>query len=183
MTDSIFESLFKKHFAMLSNIANAVVKDDDQAKDIVQQVFIRFWDKRNTIDIDDNIVAYLKKAVVNTSLNHIEKQKRLNMESDINELKLIEEDNNKEQKIETVQEVIKSAIAQLPNKCQTVFSLSKYEGMTNKEIADYLDISIKAVEKHKSRALKELRETLKPYQNFFTIILIIQVGLSIFILL
>lgn len=181
MTTSEFEELFKKYFPSLCNIGYAVVKDQDQAKDIVQQVFIKFWDKRNSVNTDDNIHAYLKKAVVNTAINHLEKYKRLQLADDFQNFNIENKENeSKEQKIEALNRAIKNAISHLPDKCQTVFSLSKYEGMTNQEIADYLEISIKAVEKHISRAFKELRVTLKPYLNIISTILLIRVGFCFF---
>jgi RNA polymerase sigma-70 factor (ECF subfamily) len=64
-----------------------------------------------------------------------------------------------------VEEAIKKAILELPKKCQLVFSLSRYSDKSNKEIAEELEISVKAVEKHISRALRELRIKLKPYMN------------------
>ncbi len=182
MTESQFEQLFKEHFTSLSNVAYAVVKDHDQAKDIAQQVFIKFWDKRDSVNIDDNIKAYLKRAIVNTSLNHIEKVKKLKLEDDFKTLQLIDSDSSeaREKNIVEAEKAIKIAVANLPDKCQTVFSLSRYEGMTNQEISDYLEVSIKAVEKHISRALRELREKLKPYMNLISIIILFEVGLYCF---
>ena len=55
-----FEIIFKEHFAYLSNVAFAMVKDEDDSYDIVQQVFVKFWDKRHQVDIDQNIKSYLQ---------------------------------------------------------------------------------------------------------------------------
>jgi RNA polymerase sigma-70 factor (ECF subfamily) len=63
MTELQFEKLFKEHFAYLSNVAFAMVKDEDDSYDIVQQVFVKFWDKRFDVDIDDNIKAYLHRQI------------------------------------------------------------------------------------------------------------------------
>jgi len=179
MTEAQFEKLFKLHFAELCNVAYAVVKDNDQARDIVQQVFIKFWDKRTSVDIDDNIKSYLKRAVINTAINHLDRIKKLKFEDDFQSFNISDDSDSiqKEQRIAEVNSVIKASVMNLPEKCQVVFSLSRYEGMTNQEVADYLDISIKAVEKHISRALKELREKLQPYLRFIAIILFIGVGL------
>jgi len=185
MTETEFEHLFRTHFAMLSNVAYAVVKDKDQAKDIVQHVFIKFWDKRNDLDMDGNMKSYLHKAVINTSYNYIEKTKKIQLEEDFKSYSntLIEEPVYNERSPEEMDLAIKQAIGQLPDKCQVVFSLSRFEGMSNKEIADELEISIKAVEKHISRALRELRITLKPYLNNFSVFLWLEVGLALSCLL
>lgn len=185
MTEAEFEQIFRTHFNVMANIAYSVVKDHDEARDITQQVFIKFWDKRNDVDIQDNIKAYLHRAVVNTSLNHIEKTKRIQLEEDVQSaLKEqyfeLEKPEIKEGEIE---KAIEKVVKNLPDKCQVVFSLSRYDGMTNKEIAEYLDVSIKAVEKHISRALRELREKLKPYNNLIRILILFEVGLHFFNLL
>lgn len=185
MTESQFEQIFREYFGTMVNIAYAVVKDHDEARDITQQVFIKFWDRRNDVDIQDNIKSYLHRAVVNTSLNYIEKSKRIQLEDDVQDaireqLFVAEKPELKEGEIE---KAIENAIKDLPDKCQLVFSLSRFQGMTNKEIAEYLEVSVKAVEKHISRALRELREKLEPYKKFVGIILIFEVGVEIIKLL
>jgi len=78
-----------------------------------------------------------------------------------------------------VENAINRAISELPEKCKLVFTLSRYTDKTNRDIADELNISIKAVEKHISRALKELRVKLKPYMNSLLLFLILEVGVGI----
>jgi len=182
MTEAAFEELFRTHFTHMSNVAYAVVKDKDQARDIAQQVFIKFWDKREKLDLDGQIKAYLHRAVVNTALNHIEREKKMRLEEDFSsyDKEEREEGLNPEEKQKLLASKIKAAISELPEKCQLVFSLSRYEGMTNKEIADHLDVSVKAVEKHIARALKELRVSLKPYTKYISIFLFVEVGYSFF---
>ncbi len=182
MKEAEFEKLFKSYFTPLCSVAYAVVKDSDQARDIVQQVFIKLWDKRDSLKATDQLKSYLHRAVVNTSLNHIERAKKMKLEDDFStyEKNIQESSNSSEEKQKELGNKIKAAIAELPEKCQLVFSLSRYEGMTNQEIADYLDISIKAVEKHIGRALKELRVSLKPCMSSFSVILFLEVGCSFF---
>lgn len=182
MTEHQFEIIFKKHFAYLSNVAFGMVKDEDDSYDIVQQVFIKFWNKRFEVDIDDNIKAYLHRATKNTALNFIEKNKRI-IHIDDNTLADMpghSEERNTDFLSGEVDEAIKKAILDLPKKCQLVFSLSRYSDKSNKEIAEELNISVKAVEKHISRALRELRIKLKPYMNSLLIFLVLEVGLGIF---
>lgn len=178
MTDQQFEQIFKANFKALVRVAYAIVHEQDQAQDIVQQSFVRFWDKRDTVDIEDNIVAYLKRAVINTALNHLEKQKRIYLEEDFSHYLKESEQNNldDEARLALIRKVTKQAIEQLPEKCQLVFSLSRYEGMTNQEVADHLNISVKAVEKHISKAVRDLREVLKPYRNLVPVFFAFWVG-------
>lgn len=182
MEEAEFEKLFKTYFSPLCSVAYAVVKDSDQARDIVQQVFIKFWDKRNSLKATDQLKSYLHKAVVNTSLNFIERAKKMKLEEDFStyEKNIHERPSTTEEKQKEIGIKIKAAVAQLPEKCQLVFSLSRYEGMTNQEIASYLEISVKAVEKHIGRALKELRVSLKPYMEYISVFLFLEVGCSFF---
>jgi len=182
MTEHQFEKLFKEYFAYLSNVAFAMVKDEDDSYDIVQQVFVKFWDKRFDVDIDDNIKAYLHRATKNTALNFIDKNKR---KVDFDDAALADmsehsEEDNSDFLSGEVEEAIRKAIADLPEKCQIVFNLSRYSEKSNKEIAEELDINLKTVEKHISRALKELRVKLKPYMNSLLVFLIFEVGLNTF---
>ncbi len=182
MTEHQFETIFKEHFEFLSNIAFAMIKDKDDAYDIVQQVFVKLWDKRYKVDIDDNIKAYLHRATINTTLNLIEKNKRSVNVSE-NKLETIPGqyvEKNTDFLSGEVENAIKKAISELPKKCGIVFSLSRYSDMTNKEIADHMNISVKAIEKHISRALRELRIKLKPYMNLLILFFITEVGLTIF---
>lgn len=182
MTESEFEQLFKKQFTRLANIAFTVLKDEDTAKDVVQQVFIKLWNNRGKMDFDDRVDYYLNRAVINTAINHLDKVKKLEFNSDSLLLEQVQnpyEDKPKPNE-EQLANAIKNAVEQLPGKCQSVFSLSRYEGMTNQEIAQYLNISVKAVEKHISRALKELRVSLKPYMKFISFFLYFGVGFRIY---
>jgi RNA polymerase sigma-70 factor, ECF subfamily len=182
MTENHFEELFREYFTPLCNIAYSVVKDRDQARDITQQVFVRFWEKRDEIEVQSNVKAYLHRAVVNTAINHIEKFKRIKFEDDYTSLEKESycQPDKSDYTDGEVEFAVQKAIGKLPEKCQVVFSLSRFQGMTNQEIADNLDISIKAVEKHIGRALKELRVTLQPYMHLIGLFLMIGVGLNLF---
>jgi RNA polymerase sigma-70 factor, ECF subfamily len=149
------------------------VNDPDTAKDIVQHVMLKFWEKKEDIVIQTSLVSYLNRAVINTALNYIGKNKKVisldtpEFNNDITTGTSLE---NKIEKKE-LQLLIRREIDKLPPKCKTVFSLSRFGEMSNKEIADHLNISVKAVEKHISKALKVLRVTLKPVWELNLLIL------------
>ncbi len=181
MTESQFEYLFKTHFTYLVNVANAIVKDKDEARDMAQQVFLKLWNLKDEVTVDQNIKSYLHRSVVNTSLNSIEKSKRMVSEDAVGEVVFSSQQTvgNSDYLSGEVEKAIQDAIKALPEKCQLVFSLSRYSDMSNKEIAEHLDISIKSVEKHISKALKELRISLKPYIHLIGIYLILGVGFTL----
>ena len=181
MTETEFEKAFRAEFKTLSNVAFSILRDKDTSKDIVQQVFLKLWNNRDSLSIHSNLQAYLKRSVINTALNYIEKNKKLQLEADTAQLNnLVAESNTNEVNPEKLSRLINYGMDSLPPKCRTVFSLSRYSGLTNKEIAEELDISIKAVEKHIGKALKELRILLKPlYKNLYLyLFFILGVGYS-----
>ena len=182
MNDKEFEKIFREHFKPLSNLAFTVVKDVDLAKDVVQQVFLRFWQIKDQTTIQNSIKSYLYRAVVNTSLNYVNQKKRftsieitkIEPSSEVSDLVQIEKDKT------SVDTKVKEAIHELSPVCREVFQLSRFSDLTNKEVAHELGISVKAVEKHISKALKILREKLKPLLSVETVLFLGCIGLNLF---
>jgi RNA polymerase sigma-70 factor (ECF subfamily) len=143
------------------------LKDTDRSKDVVQEVFIKIWQNRKSMEITGSLHAYLRKAAVNTALNHLESANRRRV-VDLAEADLTALASNttiQEISFQELNEKAKQAILQLPVRTRTVFTLIRNEEMSYSEVADALDISSKAVEKEMMRALRLLREALKNYLN------------------
>jgi len=169
-----FEQLFNEYYSELCRFAISFVKDNDSAEDIVQQVFINLWNKRNEIDNDKPIKAYLLSSIKNRCINYLRDNKKyrsyyLDVEAEleipVNEKDLISE--------EYFNEKVQTAIDKLPEKCREIFMLCRFEEMKYKEIAKKLNISQKTVEAQMSKALKIMREELK---EFFVLFLLIWFG-------
>ena len=169
MTEREFEVLFKAQFSKLATVAYGVLRDRDEARDVVQAVFLQLWNKKDALAIHTSIEAYMSRATVNASLNRIEKQKRLQLKDEFREGEQPVSDpafdgSSKDE----LYGMVRREIDSLPTKCQMVFSLSRFSGMTNQEIAEDMEISVKAVEKHITTALKTLRTRLAPiYKHFY----------------
>ncbi len=174
MNDKEFEKVFREHFTPLTNLAFTVVKNADVAKDVVQQVFLKLWQIRNETTIQHSIKSYLYRAVVNTSLNHISREKRFtSIETQKVEPVLENEDIHDIEQFKNFKDAkVHEAINELSPVCREVFQLSRFSDLTNKEIASELRISVKAVEKHISKALKILREKQKPLISVETVLLL-----------
>lgn len=157
--------LFDLYHAPLCLLAFRMVGDKDQAKDIVQEVFIKLWKNRQRLDITCSLYAYLKRATVNTALNYIESTSRLKKESLEKSDLIAHARDTTDQKLayDELKEKTDDAIRKLPPRTRTVFTLIRSEEMSYKEVAETLGISLKAVEKEMMRALKLLREALKDY--------------------
>ncbi len=158
-----FEWLFREHFKALVAFSYQFVKDQDSANEIVHDVFIRLWEKRDSIDPQRPIKSYLFTSVHNRSLNFIRDNKKFSSNpSDLEALaesSEIEEQNNSDHERELKQKVHK-AIDKLPLKCKNIFMMSRFQEMKYTEIAEELGISVKTVETQISKALKTLRKEL-----------------------
>ncbi len=159
MTGPEFEKFFREEFNSLSNLAYTVVKDTDEARDVVQQVFLNYWQRRESIEIRGSAKGYFYKAVLNTSINRLKQSRNLAPIETIQHDQLVEEPVEEDTRM---RDHLHRTINDLPPVCQQVFRLSRFTNMTNKEIAEEMDISVKAVEKHITKAMKVLREKLKP---------------------
>jgi len=141
------------------------VKEYEASREIVQDVFMRLWEKRETIDSGKSIKAYLSAAVRNKCINYLRDHKKFNQDLlNFEELnpdllsmpadKLVEAD---------IRNRITEATAELPEKCREIFVLSRHEQLKYQEIADRLGISVKTVETQISKALQHMRERLREY--------------------
>ena len=151
---------------MLCTYAFELVNDYDQAKDIVQNVFINIWRMRSKLKDDFVVKSYLFKSVYNEFLNQNRNKKQV-VKLDkkyIDALSQIVEEEN-EKSLERLIKLVKQEIENLPPKCKRTFLLSKQEGLSNIEIAEYLNVSIKSVEAHMTKALAILRKTLGGKMN------------------
>lgn len=163
--EEALDSLFRAHYGFLCQVVFRMINDRNLAEDLVQEVFYELWRKREKVRIQQSIRAYLKRSAVNRTLNFIRDRKLVvDDESAIpRELASPEAGAIQQLQAEELQEQIHAAIDALPERCRIVFSLSRFEQMSNQQIADELDISVKTVENQMTKALRFLREKLTPY--------------------
>lgn len=171
-----FEHLFKTYYTELCRFALRYVREEIASEEIVQEVFINIWERRSELNINSSIKAYLYKAIRNRSFNYIKLQlPKEQKKTDVDVLSTFEADNKEEELLrEDLKEYVNEAIDGLPRKCKAIFVLSRNAGMTYKEIAEELDISVKTVENQVGLALKKLREELNPIWEkiMFSIVII-----------
>ena len=166
-----FEQLFKTHFQHLCHFAYQYISDQDSARDITQKVFINLWENRENINPEKSIRSYLFTSVRNRCLNHIRDQKKYRskvLDLDINDFEFAFEEDHLA--VEELKNKIVEAMATLPEKCRIVLEMSRYKGIKYNEIAEELNISVKTVEAHMSKALKTLKHHLEDY--IFLLVLI-----------
>jgi RNA polymerase sigma-70 factor, ECF subfamily len=171
--EAAFEQVFKTHYKNLHAYAFTILKDEDEAEEMVQQVFFKLWERLEHLSFSGRIAAYLYRAVHNESLNFIKHQKvkaghqlhvaySMKNESEQAQPRMIRKE---------LENKFREALNELPEQCRTVFQLSRFEDMKYKEIADKLDISVKTVENHMGKALKLLRTKLVDFLPLLLILL------------
>ncbi|MFY0605420.1 MAG: RNA polymerase sigma-70 factor [Cyclobacteriaceae bacterium] len=158
-----FELVFNQFYGLLKSYAMRFMDDPEDAEEIVQEVFVKFWEKCESIAPDSSIKSYLYRSVHNTCLNTIkhEKVKDSYRQYMVHMMEEASEDDFNEKETENLQKRIYDAVDDLPPRCSEIFKLSRFDGLKYQEIADHLGISIKTVEVQMGKALKNLRESLK----------------------
>lgn len=161
-----FKTLFQKYYSAMCHFAHQFLKDHEMAEETVQDMFVRIWEKRSTLNIETSVKHYFFRSIRNQCLNQIQHQKIKNqyasriMESSHQEI----DPDQYYLEVNLLQRIEKS-IDSLPAKRQEIFRLSREQGLKYKEIAEELNISIKTVEAQMGLALKHLRDELKEFSN------------------
>ncbi|MGE8381201.1 MAG: RNA polymerase sigma-70 factor, partial [Sphingobacterium sp.] len=145
--------------------------DSDGAEEVVQQVFLRLWEKDWEAQIHTSLKAYLYRAIYNESMNVLKREQRKlkyqSYEQHRQEWEPAVDESSKD-----LDKKLRVALAELPEKSRTVFELSRFQEMKYKDIATTLDLSIKTVEGHMSKVLRHLRVELMDYLTLIIFYLI-----------
>jgi len=171
--EAAYELLFKQYYQLLTVFANKYLNDIENAKEIVQDFFVHLYEKRDHLDINSSLKSYLFRSTHNRCINYINAQKIRSKYAD--HVKQI--DNSKENSLENevnkteLEHALYKAIDDLPPKCQIIFKMNRFEGLSNSEIADKLSLSKRTIETQISKALKILRVKMKPYMALGVLIL------------
>lgn len=158
-----FQAVFNQHYNALCNYAYSYLKDFDASEDLVQELFIRIWEKRKDLVEKDAIRYYLYTSVRNNCLTHLKKAKKNILvplqDEDAAECDGLKKEDNQPHPASFLEQ----ALQQLPPKCREVFLLSRVSKQSYLEIADQLGISVKTVENQIGKALKVLRVFAKKH--------------------
>ena len=162
-----FELLFRKYYVRLCGFANKFIANSAESEEIVQEVFLNIWNKRDHLKLDNEIRPYLFKSIQNLCFNFLEHKKVTDNYYSVIEVvyKNQAADFNTYESVlyNELQTRVDGAIGTLPEQCRKIFQLSRQEGLKYNEIAEKLGISVKTVETQMSRALSKLKDELKDY--------------------
>ncbi len=157
-----FEQLYNRYWKNLYSFAYKRVRSKEIAEEIVQDFLTNLWAGRKNLVIKTSFEGYIYTAVRNLVFNYIAKETRRKAYNQFIHLFKADIDNSTQESIDTrdLQSNIDKGINDLPEKCRSVFEMSRHGNKTNKEIALELGISEKTVEGHLTKAIKRLRVTL-----------------------
>ncbi len=163
--EDAFDYLFNFYYPGLVVYADKILSDNHLAQEIVQGVFIKLWKDRRYIEINTSVKSYIFKSVRNKCLDILKHRK---IKNDYARRVMSEQEPSDEVTWDTYVEselylILIREIEKLPPECQKIFRYSRIRNLTNREIAEKLDISVKTVENQISKALKILRIALKEY--------------------
>lgn len=165
-----FRRFFECLYPRLMRIACRFV-DDETAKDLVQDVFVDYWEQKHIMDVA-NVSSYLYKSVQNKCLNHIKHQSveenhsvKVKIAQSRMDYLTLNIDNNeifRQISNQNLRELIEVSVGKLPPKCQEAFRLCYFHEMTYREVSEIMGLSPRTVEGHIQKAIVHLREDLRP---------------------
>lgn len=157
-----FKQIFDAHYDGVCRAIGKLIPDQALAEELTQNVFIQFWNKRHQLQIKGTIAPYIRRMGINEALAQLRKKQHTFQELPVQEnatANSVEETYLQNE----LQGEIKKAVNELPQRCKTIFVLSRFEQLSHKEIGEKLDIKPKTVENQITIALKTLRKALKNY--------------------
>lgn len=176
-----FEYIFKTNYNQLVGFCFQFINNGEVAKEIVQEAFVNLWLNRQRIEKITGINSFLYTSAKSSCLKHIRHKhvvekysnSKLNMVEKQLQFDTLESlDFNSLENVE-LNELIQRSIKKLPEKCRLVFEMKRFEGKTNKEIAEEMGITVKSVEANMTRALKTLKTNLSEYLPLSLVMIII----------
>ena len=162
--DAAYAALFRQWYAPLVRFVDALLRQRDEAEEVVQEVMLELWNHRASLDPERPVQAWLFRSARNRALNVVRHQRVREKSAPV--LTALAGESAATDEATTAAEleaVLHEALAELPPRCREVFTLSRTEGLRNADIAERLGISVKAVEAHVGRALRTMRERLRPW--------------------
>jgi RNA polymerase sigma-70 factor (ECF subfamily) len=162
--EDAFDAIFRAHYAPLVGLAESLVRERAIAEEVVQEVMLELWRRRESLTVEESLRAYLFRATRNRALNHL-RHERVERKGEpyarghsstpaVGHLRLVEDE---------IDAALREAVQSLPERCRQVFELSRGHGLRYAEIAATLGISVKTVEAQMGKALRILRDRLAPW--------------------
>lgn len=162
--EAAFDQLFKGWYAQLVRVAEAIMYERAPAEEVVQDVMLEVWRRRDVMPVPESVRGYLLQSTRNRALNHLRRRK-VERSGEPHVTATLHPPLHADAFAveEELDVALKAAVADLPDRCREIFELSRVHGLKYGEIAEALGISIKTVETQMGKALRRLRERLAPW--------------------
>ncbi len=155
-----FSELYERYWRKLFYAAASRLDQVEEAEEIVQDIFISLWERREELDIRTTLEVYLAVSVKYRVIKTLARQRVRRRFLELNVADILHDPTNEWFEFEELRARLEALVATLPEKCRLVYNLSRESGYTQKQIAQEFSISEKTVEAHISKALRILREGL-----------------------
>lgn len=160
-----FDEIYVSYFSRMRRFAREYVLFDEDAENIVQDVFLLLWEKKDVLKVQVSLISYLFSLVKNRCLDYLRHQVvaeefKQELSVKLSALEHLDQTFGSEEEIERI---VKNAIDNLPERCREIFIKNRIDGKKYREIADELQLSVNTVENQMGIALKRLRMSLKDY--------------------
>ncbi len=155
-----FNLLFDKYYIQLCSFSNLIISNQQLAEEVVSDVFVKIWVKKENIDINTSVKSYLYKSTKNTTISYLRKKQidEVSLDEIINQ----QEGNTSNPELLIIQEEridqLKNILSILPKKSKLVFQMHRFHQLRYSDIAEIMNVSVKSIEKHMSKSMKILRE-------------------------
>jgi RNA polymerase sigma-70 factor (ECF subfamily) len=162
--EAAFDTIFREWYPSLVRSAESIVRSRAVAEEVVQDVMLELWRRRESLAKDSSPQAYLFQSTRNRALNHI-RHERVEQKSEPELIRQTEISASAHSQLveEEIEVALRAAVSELPDRCREVFELSRTHGLKYAEIATTLGISVKTVEAQMGKALRSLRVKLAPW--------------------
>jgi len=172
-----FQYVFRRYYQELCNFALSYLKVETASEEVVQEMFISIWEKRQKLKIQSSLKAYLFVSIKNRSLNYLNSKatqvsKKSHSTSAEDAIQISDNSIDETLKDAELQTLVSQAIQSLPARCQEIFKLNRLEGLSYQQVADHLNLSKKTVEAQMGIAFKKLREFIKQRWEFLIVLLL-----------
>jgi RNA polymerase sigma-70 factor (ECF subfamily) len=160
-----FQYVFDTCYESLCAYAYTLLRDASEAEDTVQSMFMKLWEKRDTLEIKQSVRSYLFRAVYNQCLNQIEHRAVQSRHRAFSQSEVGDSVHDPDVFPEELEEKVRVAVDNLPPQCKKIFVMSRFDGLRYPEISSRLNLSVNTIQNQICKALKLLREELKDFTS------------------
>ncbi len=166
---NVFKEIFDYYYEPLTKYCYLRMNSADDAEELVQDIFVKLWQKRASLQINISLKAYLYRTALNRIINYQDHLRvRREHESHVKHSSSETIEPSEELQAAEIQFLVQEVISNMPEKRRVVYEMSRRDGLKYAEIAEKLGVSVKTVEAHLSKALEQLRQQLKDYLPVIT---------------